>query len=150
MKINSFWESFIKMHPKYKNSKYDSWSYGVDADILATLTVNGIKTATSSLFDLYELENETIPEIGSISIILDATATQPICIVQTVKVSIVPFDKVTYEHAYKEGEGDRSLEHWRKVHIEFFNNCVKNINVKFTNKSLIVLEEFRVLYPTKP
>ena len=32
----------------------------------------------------------------------------------------VPFDEVSKEHAYKEGEGDRSLAYWRDVHEDFF------------------------------
>ena len=28
--------------------------------------------------------------------------------------------EVSEEHAYKEGEGDRSLAYWRAVHEEFF------------------------------
>ncbi|WP_406946736.1 ASCH domain-containing protein [Lactiplantibacillus plantarum] len=27
------------------------------------------------------------------------------------------------DHAYLEGEGNRSLEYWRKVHKDFFVNC---------------------------
>ena len=33
---------------------------------------------------------------------------------------MVPFDEVDEEHAYLEGEGDRSLEYWREVHERFF------------------------------
>ena len=31
------------------------------------------------------------------------------CVIRDTKVSVVPFHQVSPEHAYKEGEGDRSL-----------------------------------------
>ena len=42
------------------------------------------------------------------------------CVIRDVKVSVVPFLQVSAEHAYKEGEDDRSLEKWREVHRRVF------------------------------
>ena len=146
MKIIDYWNSFIEKEPSFKDSTYDFWSYGVEADTLASLTVDGTKTATASLFDLYELEKENLPKTGQISIILDSTDTKPICIIQTTKISIVPFRDVDEKHAFKEGEGDRSLAYWQDVHRTFFSECVKNTSLVFTDDSLVVLEEFEVIY----
>ena len=146
MNIIKYWNTFIKNNPSYKDFNYDSWSYGVDADLLAELTLNGVKTATASLFDLYGLENEELPKNGQISIILDSSETKPICIIQTTKVSIVPFRDVDEDHALKEGEGDRSLAYWRAVHKTFFEECIKDTSLDFTEDSLVVLEEFEVIY----
>lgn len=38
--------------------EYSAWSFGDDADQLAGLVKDGVKTATCSLFCFYELEEE--------------------------------------------------------------------------------------------
>ncbi len=48
--------------------------------------------------------------------------------------------------AYKEGEGDRSLEYWRKVHIDFLTRELAEINKAFTKKTQVVCEEFELVY----
>ena len=50
------------------------------------------------------------------------------------------------DHAYKEGEGDRSLEYWRRVHKEFFTECMEEAGEEFTPDMDVVLEEFSVVY----
>lgn len=82
--------------------------------------------------------------MGDHSIILDS-GDNAICIIRTSKVYITTFDSVTEEHAYKEGEGDRSLSYWRKVHREFFTNELKEINRQFDEKMELVCEEFEVV-----
>ena len=44
---------------------------------------------------------------------------------------MVPFDLVDEEQAYKEGEGNRSLDYWRKVHNEFFTEDYANSGMEF-------------------
>jgi uncharacterized protein YhfF len=51
-----------------------------------------------------------------------------------------------YDHVYKEGEGDRSLEYWRKVHIDFLTHELSEINKTFTENTLVVCEEFELVY----
>ena len=48
------------------------------------------------------------------SVILDGTGS-PVCILETISVEIHPFNEVGEQHAWEEGEGDRSLEFWREV-----------------------------------
>lgn len=69
-----------------------------------------------------------------------------ICIIQTKKVTIVPFYAVTAEHAHKEGEGDKSLDFWREVHEKFFTECLSEAGLKFTSDMKVVCEEFEVVY----
>ena len=125
--------------------KYDAWSFGEKADELAALVKNGIKTATCSAHIFYELENEDLPKAGNYNIILNSK-DNAVCIIRTSKVYVTTFDSVTSEHAYKEGDGDRSLEHWRKVHKEFFTNELQEINRNFDEKMKVVCEEFEVIY----
>lgn len=144
MSGKELWEEFIKKS-KLSISDYDMWSFGVDADNLANLVAIGDKTATSSAYPLYELENEPLPTIGCYSIILDSK-DNAVCIIQTKKVTVVPFNKVSEEHAYKEGEGDKSLTFWKKVHEKFFTECLSQVGLRFTPAMKVVCEEFEVVY----
>lgn len=145
MDAKKLWDLFVVNYPKYQDASYTAWQFGVEADLLAELTAKGIKTATTSGYDLYEKEHEPLPKEGEFNIILNHD-NQAICITQTTKVYVVPFKDVTKEHAFKEGEGDRSLEYWRRVHIEFFSEYYTENGVPFNEDSFVVCEEFEVVY----
>ena len=125
--------------------EYDAWSFGDDADGLAALVRAGLKTATSSAYDLYEAEGEDLPQAGDTSVILDSR-DEAVCIIRTTRVYMVPFDEVSPEHAFREGEGDRSLEYWRKVHEAFFKDELASAGLEFSGNSRVVCEEFEVVY----
>lgn len=145
MKEQQMWREFISAHPEYQNKTYQPWSYGVEPDELARLTIENIKTATASAFEEYALENEALPEEGELNIILDANE-EAVCITKTIKVTVIPFIEVSNEHAYKEGEGDRSLHYWRAVHKDFFNQSYKKKGLTFHEHIPVVCEEFEVIY----
>ena len=126
--------------------EYDAWSFGDDADGLAALVRGGIKTATCSAYDLYEAEGEDLPKAGDTSVILDSR-DEAVCIIRTTRVYVIPFDEVTAEHAFREGEGDRSLEYWRQVHEAFFKEELASAGLEFSGNSKVVCEEFEVVYP---
>ena len=87
--------------------------------VLADLVLKGEKTATASAYDLYAIEDEPLPREGTFDIILDSQ-DRAVCIVEITKVSVQPFHQVSADHAYKEGEGDKSLAYWRQVHEDCF------------------------------
>ena len=113
---------------------------------MAGLVLRGEKTATASAYDLYALEDEPLPKEGTFDVILDSQ-DQAVCIVEITKVSVQPFHQVSADHAYKEGEGDKSLDYWRQVHEEFFTEWLREAGLTFTPNSKVVLEEFRKVYP---
>lgn len=127
---------------------YDAWAFcggGEIGDRLAKLVLDGVKTATASAYISYQIENEPIPEAGCYSVVLYDNG-EAACIIRTNKVSLVPFDEVSAEHAYKEGEGDRSLAYWREVHRESFAPDYAEAGLEFDEHGLIVLEEFHIVY----
>lgn len=127
--------------------KHEAWAFGEAPDKLASLVKDGIKTATCSAYDLYRAENEDLPEVGSYSVILDSNE-EAVCIIQTTKVYVTEFDQVPEEHAFREGEGDRSLEYWRKVHEDFLKRELASIHQCFDKSTKVVCEEFELVYPT--
>ena len=124
---------------------YEAWAFGEAADKLAELVVRGIKTATCSAYDLYVIEGEPIPEAGEYSVILDSK-DEAVCIIRTTKVTVIPFNAVSEEHAFKEGEGDRSLEYWREVHESFLSRELASVRLEFNEETKVVCEEFEVVF----
>ena len=141
MNAKEMWNSFTKD----ESLEYEAWAFGDDADLLADLVLKGIKTATSSNYIFYELENEELPKVNEYSIILNSK-DEAVCIIQTTKVYVTPFKEVDENHAYKEGERNRTLEDWRDIHQRFFGNELESIGKKFNEDMLVVCEEFKVVY----
>lgn len=144
--IQAMWENFRQLHPDAPD-EYEAWAFGDSkemADELAVLVLKGTKTATASNYRLYE-DDEELPYVGLHNIILNGTG-QAVAVVVTTSVEIVPFDEVTEEHAYLEGEGDRSLEYWREVHRDFFAREFAEIDQAFHEKIPVVCERFEVVY----
>ena len=142
--IEKFWKKFIVKN-NIKSCEYEAWSFGMEADLLSKLVSYGEKTATSSAYPLYKLKNKPLPKVGNYNIILNSKG-KPVCITQTKKVYIKKFCEVTIEHAYKEGEGDKSLEFWRSVHENYFTKCLEEVGLNFTLDMKVVCEEFEVVY----
>ena len=124
---------------------YEAWSFGEAPDKLADLVLQGIKTATCSAYDLYQINTEPLPQAGDYSVILNSSE-EAVCIIKTIKVYVTEFKNVSEEHAFKEGEGDRSLEYWRKVHESFLTNELASVHKGFDENTKVVCEEFEVVY----
>lgn len=124
-----------------------TWAFGgrpEQSDALLALVVSGAKTATAAALWDYEAEGEPLPEVGTLSIIVDSRG-RPGALVVVTDVVVVPFGEVSAEHAYAEGEGDRSLEHWRTVHERFFREFAAH-DKGFARDMPVVCERFRVLH----
>ena len=145
MTPKKMWLAYKKINPKI-GDEIDAWAFGVSADDLANLVVHGEKTATASAYELYKLENEPLPQVGSFDVILDSQ-DRAVCIVEITKVSVLPFNQVSADHAFKEGEGDKSLAYWQQVHQAFFTECLAEAGLEFSQESGVVLEEFHKVYP---
>lgn len=145
MTEKELWNAFVTA-TNHDGDEYEAWAFGSAPDQLAQLVLTGEKTATSSAYPLYEAENEPVPVVGEYSVILDSQGNA-VCVIQTKKVEVIPFRQVTEEHAYREGEGDRSLPYWRDVHETFFTECMEKAGMTFTPDMGVVCEEFEVVYP---
>ena len=129
-----------------EGADHEAWAFGDDADALARLALEGVKTATSSALPLYGLEGDPLPEAGAYSVILDSRE-EAVCVVRTERVDVAPFRDVDADHARREGEGDRSLAYWRAVHERFFTEELAQAGLAFTPDMPVVCERFRVVYP---
>lgn len=83
-----------------------------------------------------------MPVVGKDAIVLNGK-NEPVCVIQNKTVEIMPFKNVSAEHAYLEGEGDRSYEYWWKVHEKFFaQECEEDLDTTFTENTEVVCETF--------
>ena len=144
MDAKTMWEQYAI--PKEIVAEYDAWCFGDDADALANLVLAGKKTATASAHPIYELEAEELPQEGQYSVVLRSDGNAA-CIIKTTRVYIVPFSQVSAEQAYREGEGDRSLAYWQKVHRAFFTREMEDAGLTFTEDMKVVCEEFIRVFP---
>jgi uncharacterized protein YhfF len=67
-------------------------------------------------------------------------------IVEVVKVEQTPFNLITDEYAAIEGEGDKSLEYWKKVHWEYYSREMEEFDEKPTEDMVIVCEQFKTIF----
>lgn len=142
MDAKKLWDEF-KNKFNIDNDNYSIWVFGDNPDLLLSLVKSGKKTATASLYKLYN--SNKLPCEGEYNIILNSKGKAE-CITKTTKVYLTKFCDVTEAHAYKEGEGDKSLSYWKSVHERFFNECLASYNKKITSDDLIVCEEFELVY----
>jgi uncharacterized protein YhfF len=114
-----------------------AFAFGDDpelADELLDLVIKGIKTATCSTEDE---PNTSTP--GERWIVLDGRG-DPRCVIETTEISYHRFDEVDATFAFDEGEGDRSLNHWREAHRTYFTRLGR-----FSDTMLLMCERFRLV-----
>ena len=124
-----------------------AWSFGdgpEESDALLRLVLDGTKTATATALSDYDAGGQPLPERGTMSILLDG-AGHPRALIEATEVTVAPFEDVTEEHAFLEGEGDRSLAGWRAQHERLFRGTAPD-DAGFTPGMPVVLERFRVVY----
>jgi len=150
--LDGYWQAFVDWRAGEAGNApqgYDAWSFGNTpemADSLGELARRGIKTATASLAWWYESEGEAYPRVGGHSIVLDGRG-QPLCVIQTTGVTVLPFNEVGEAHAFAEGEGDRSLAFWRRVHWDFFSAECHDLGREPSDDMPVVCEKFRRVFP---
>lgn len=128
---------------------YEAFGFGDSpsmADELGKLVLAGIKRATAGSVWSYESSGKGIPKPGDLSVVTDSNDT-PLCIIETVQVDIVPFHAVSEEFTATEGEGDGSLDYWRKAHFEYFTRECERSGRSFSHEMLLACERFRVAHP---
>ena len=144
MTEKEMWKAFCKGSGNDRNN-YEAWAFGDAADRLASLVLEGKKSATASVYELYAYDNEELPEVGDLSIILDSE-DRAVCVIRDTEVRVVPFGNVDEEHARLEGEGDLSLSYWREVHRKVFTEWMKEAGMAFKDSTEVVLEKFEVVF----
>lgn len=141
----AFWSTARRHNPDLPVAMPEAWAFGATpehADDLLALVLSGAKTGTASALWDIEANDESVPEVGELSIILDGR-DRPRALIETTAIDIVPFAEVTAEHAHAEGEGDRTLAAWRDIHEHFWQEHGQR---GFAPEMPVVCEHFRLLF----
>lgn len=139
-----YWDNYWANQQQQAPQKVTAWQFGAQPDYLAQQVINGMKTATCSGHIFYELEKEPIPAVNDYSVVVNSL-DEPVAIIRTSEVSIMPMNEVPESFARAEGEGDLSYEYWYRVHKEFFTMALKEHNLSFSDDMPLVCERFELI-----
>ena len=147
--IVSFWQLFCAEAGANRSAQfYEAFHFDDNepsANELAGLVLAGIKRATAGLAWAAEIEGMQPPEPGALSVVTYWNG-EPACVIETLRVEVVPFEQVSREFAATEGEGDGSLEHWRRVHWESFGRACARIGREPSKSMPVQCERFNVIF----
>ena len=124
----------MSLERKVDNNKLERWTFGINANQLVELVLEGKKTATTYLYE----DDEKYKE-NDISILTDINGND-VCLIQTKKIIITTFKNITWDLAVLEGENN-SLDDWRKEHYNFFKKIIPDFN----KDTKVVFEIFEVI-----
>jgi len=150
MTPDAYFQNFLATLPvdsPYRSRPWKAEGWGntpVMADELGHLIASGVKTATCSALWSWEA-GESPPVGGELTVVLDGRG-EPLCIVETCEVTARRYCDVDAAFARQEGEGDLSLEYWRRVHREFFTETLAEVGREFTETIPLVCERFQKVF----
>ena len=149
---NNMWGDYLKNHLEdvfHDSPKvYHFCDNEVDANECVKLVKKGIKKATSNSLLGLQYRNERLPKIGDFIIVTDWDGKAQ-CIVETTKVTLKPYFSITEEYAKLEGEGDKSLAHWKKVHWDYYTRELAKFERVPRESMIIVCQEFEKVFERK-
>lgn len=148
-RLVAFWADFAAAHPAADSSRfYEAFFFGDSealANELAALVLQGTKRATTGSVWSFEAEGRRVPAPGDLSIVTN-WAGEPLCVIETRSVEILPFHQVSAEFAAAEGEGDGSLAFWMQGHRRYFERECTRAGRQFSEDMLVACEHFSVVY----
>ena len=146
----AMWEAFLVATALPLDTPCALVEFGYEGEMqddLAALVVAGSKRATTSLLRWYGAGGERYPLAGEYFIVVDSQKVAA-CVCRMTKIEERAFADVDEAYAYVEGEGDRTLQTWRRDHRAFFEAEAAANDFTFDDTSHVVLETFVVLWPT--
>lgn len=148
-KIEQYWKLFQKEYPEFSKKdippSYFFCDNQKDADECAELVVQKIKQATSPSVWWFTKNQEEFPKVGDLAIITNWEG-EPKAIIRTIQIAAVKLKDITPEYAYREGEGDRSLEYWMQVHLEYYSREMKEYSESPDEEMEILCEYFETIF----
>jgi uncharacterized protein YhfF len=127
---------------------YEAFCFGDSAELadeLAALVLAGRKQATAASLWSFEADGRRPPQPGDLSIAM-SSGQQPLCVIETLAIEVLPFHAVGAAFAAAEGEGDGSLASWRIEHARYFSRECAAAGRQFDEAMPVVCEHFRVVY----
>jgi uncharacterized protein YhfF len=151
--IAVFWAEFSRRMGGVDEALfYEAFHFGDSealAQELAALVLAGSKRATAGALWSFEAAGKRPPRPGDLSVVTTWVG-QPLCVVRTTQLELVPFDAVPAEFAAAEGEGDGSLAFWRRVHTDYFGRECARLGRIFSADMPVCCERFELVDAPAP
>jgi uncharacterized protein YhfF len=128
---------------------YQVWHFGDSESLardLAELVLYGRKRATAGLWWDAETDSNMMPAVGGYSVVTDFGGA-PLLVIRTTNVEVRPYREVDADFAAAEGEGDGSLDFWRRVHWDYFSRRCRALGRQLSEDVPVILERFALVYP---
>ena len=144
-----FWNDYLKEskldpHGEYRLSASPAGNSNI-TDELIELYLCGKKRAGSSIVEDFTSAGDPLPAVGDYWILLDSHK-KPVLLLKTVRTVINRFKSVPLEIALAEGEGDLSLEYWKRVHAELYTPHLKQWGLSNLDEAHVITEFFEIIY----
>ena len=145
----NLWKDFLNKHSEFALEQTPKAGYfgdnEEDANALASLISQEIKKATSHSLLGLQLREETLPKIGDFFIVTNWKGEAQ-SIIRTTSVKLMPYFSMHSEHARIEGEGDKSLVYWQKVHWDYYTRELEPFERLPRESMIVVFERFELVY----
>jgi uncharacterized protein YhfF len=143
------WGDFLDSHLEYAFADEPRVTHFCDnekdANDCLKLVLKGTKRATSHSLLGLQYRKERLPKIGDFTIVTDWKGNAR-CIVRTVAVRLKPFFSIRGSYAKIEGEGDKSLEHWKKTHWDYYGRELEPFGRQPVDSMIVVCEIFEKVF----
>ena len=145
----NLWGDFLDAHLEFASERapkvihlYDNQT---DADTAADLVCREIKRARTLSLKGMQLRHEKLPKIGDFYVLTDWQGMAK-CILRTRSVKLLPYFAIREDHARLEGEGDKSLAHWKKLHWEHLQRELGPLGARVSESTIMVFEAFEMYF----
>lgn len=142
--VAEFWSRFVEATGL--DGRYEAWGFAEGGDPalvteLGLLVRDGPKRATTGILAEHQAEGEPLPEPGQYTVVLDGDGA-PLCVIRNTSVELRRFGDVDEEFAWTEGEGDRTLDTWRRDHLRYF----ASLGLPVDDDTMMVLTRFELVW----
>ncbi|TLP75886.1 ASCH domain-containing protein [Maribacter sp. ACAM166] len=141
----NMWGDYLDTHLEhaFENTPETTY-YGdteKDANELAELVKKEVKKATSHSLLGLQNRKKVLPKIGDFIVVTNWHGEAQ-CIVRTTAVILKPYFSIDIPYAQLEGEGDKSLEYWKKVHWDYYTRELNEFGREPRESMIIVCQQF--------
>lgn len=147
---DAMWQAYLETLPQSERHRmyFEAFQFGRGrsmADQIAQLVLDGIKTATSDLIWHMEATGKPVWSVGDEHIVLDGD-WRPVCVIRTTELEQRRFRDVDERFAFDYGEGDRTLEWWRRHVYAWFASQCREIGAEPSDEMPLLCERFEVVF----
>jgi len=151
--LQGFWREFeTSAGPEVSGRFFEASPFAdseASANHLAELVLAGRKRGTATLLWSLEAGGKGAPQVGDLTVVTYWDG-RPCCIVETRETAVVAFRDVTAAFAAIEGEGDGSLDYWRRAHWAYYGRECARLGRQPAPDMPVLCEQFAVVFRPKP